>query len=136
MQASLLYNIQRGIFMRDIIKKQLQSCSYADLSHYDPTTNTFLIPKYSKPAFVLGNMYLVQLSGALVNNTASVIATNWNNGTAPSYPYLKIYVSKSLGKMIYVDSIGFDPQTRSDINVLWSGWLPTEELKIISAVMA
>ena len=122
--------------MRDIIKKQLQSCSYADLSNYDPTTNTFLIPKYAKPCFVLGNMYLVQVSGALVNNLSSVTATNWNNGTAPSYPYLKIYVSKSLGKMIYVDSIGFDPQTRSDINVLWSGWLPTEELKIISAVMA
>ena len=43
--------------------------------------------------------------------------------------------SKSLGKMIYVDSLGFDPQTKSDINTLWSGWLPTEELIMISSVV-
>jgi hypothetical protein len=64
-----------------------------------------------------------------------VVAVNYNNGTAPAYQYLKIFVSKSLGKMIYVDSLGFDPSTKQDINVLWSGWLPTEELKLISQVM-
>jgi hypothetical protein len=80
-------------------------------------------------------MYLVQVSGALVGNTHSVVATNYNNGTASMYPYLKIFVSKSLGKMIYVDSLGFDPQTKQDINVLWSGWLPTEELTMLSTIM-
>ena len=121
--------------MREIIKQQLQNCSYANLSNYDPATQTFLIPKYQKPHFVLGNMYLVQLSGALVNNISSVIAANYNNGTAPMYPFLKIFVSKSLGKMIYVDSLGFDPQTKQDINVLWSGWLPVDELTLISQVV-
>lgn len=121
--------------MREIIKQQLQNCSYANLSNYDPATQTFLIPKYQKPHFALGSMYLVQLSGALVNNVSSVIAANYNNGTAPMYPFLKIFVSKSLGKMIYVDSLGFDPQTKQDINVLWSGWLPTDELTLISQVV-
>jgi hypothetical protein len=121
--------------MRELIKQQLQNCSYANLSNYDPNTQTFLIPKYQKPHFALGNMYLVQLSGVLVNNTTSVLAANYNNGTAPMYPFLKIFVSKSLGKMIYVDSLGFDPQTRQDINVLWSGWLPVDELTLISQVV-
>jgi hypothetical protein len=121
--------------MRELIKQQLKNCSYADLSHFDPATNTFLIPRYQKPHFALGNMYLVQVSGALVNNTSSVIAANYNNGTAPSFNYLKIFVSKSLGKMIYVDSIGFDPSTKQDINIMWSGWLPTEELTLISQVV-
>jgi hypothetical protein len=121
--------------MRELIKQQLKNCSYADLSHFDPVTNTFLIPRYQKPHFALGNMYLVQVSGALVNNTSSVIAANYNNGTAPSFNYLKIFVSKSLGKMIYVDSIGFDPGTKQDINIMWSGWLPTEELTLISQVV-
>ena len=121
--------------MRDLIRKQLQNCSYANLSNFDAATQTFIIPKYQKPHFVLGNMYLVQLSSILVNNTTSVTAVNYNNGTAPSFQFLKVFVSKSLGKMIYVDSLGFDPATKQDINVLWSGWLPTEELTMLSTII-
>lgn len=121
--------------MRELIRQQLLNCSYANLNNFDPETCTFRIPKYCKPHYNLGSMYLVQVSGAIVGNTNSVIATNYNNGTAPAYPYLKIFVSKSLGKMIYVDSIGFDPQTKQDINAMWSGWLPTEELTMLSTIM-
>ena len=121
--------------MRELIKQQLQNCSYANLNNFDFETCTFRIPKYCKPQFILGNMYLVQVSNAIVNNTSSVIASNYNNGTAPTFAYLKIFVSKSLGRLIYVDSLGFDPQTKQDINVMWSGWLPTEELNIISQVI-
>ena len=121
--------------MRDIIKQQLKNCSYANLSNFNPETCTFSIPKYVKPHFVLGQMYLVQLSNLLVNNTESVISANYNNGTAPKYPYLKIFVSKTLGKMIYVDSIAFDPQTKQDINVMWSGWLPVDELTMLSSII-
>ena len=114
--------------MREIIKNQLLKCTYANLNNFNPETNTFYIPKYSKPQYTIDKMYLIQLPLELVNNKASVLATNWNNGTAPSFQYLKAYVSKTLGKMIYVDSIGYDVNTRQDINTLWSGWLPTEEI--------
>lgn len=121
--------------MRDLIKQQLERCSFADLSHFDSATNTFKIPKYLKPHYELGKMYLVQVSGAVVNNTTSVVAVNYNSGTAPLYQFLKIFVSKALGKLIYVDSLGFDPTTKQDINVLWSGWLPVEELTMISTIL-
>lgn len=121
--------------MRDLIKQQLQNCSYANLTNFNPDTCTFYIPRYVKPHYALGNMYLVQVPGYLVGNSNSVIATNYNNGTAPLCPYLKIFVSKSLGKMIYVDSLGFDPQTKQDINAMWSGWLPTEELTMLSTII-
>lgn len=120
--------------MREIIKNQLLKCTYASLNNYDPATNTFYIPKYSKPQYVIGKMYLVQLPLGLVNNTSSVVAANWNNGTAPQFQYLKVYVSKLLGKMVYVDSIGYDVNTRQDINSLWSGWLNIDELTQISAL--
>ena len=120
--------------MRDIIKKQLEKCQFADLNNFDPNTNTFYIPKYSKPQYVVGKMYLIQLSKNLISNNNSVTATNWNNGTAPSFPYLKVYVSKQLGKMIYVDSIGYDMTAKQDINTLWSGWLPTEEIGQLAAL--
>ena len=114
--------------MREIIRNQLLKCTYANLNNFNPETNTFYIPKYSKPQYVVGKMYLVQLPLELINNGSSVVAANWNNGTAPRFQYLKVYVSKLLGKMVYVDSIGYDPNTRQDINSLWSGWLPTEEI--------
>ena len=121
--------------MRELIEQQLKNCSYANLNNFDPDTCTFKIPKYVKPHFALGQMYLVQVSGAVVNNTDSVIAANYNNGTAPKFPYLKIFVSKTLGKMIYVDSLAFDPQTKQDINIMWSGWLPVDELTMLSTIM-
>lgn len=121
--------------MRELIKKQLELCSFANLSTYDPETSTFKIPRYVKPHFELGNMYLVQVSGAIVGNTDSVVAANYNNGSAPQFQFLKIFVSKSLGKMIYVDSIGFDPETRQDSTVMWSGWLPVDELTLISNIV-
>lgn len=120
--------------MREIIKNQLLKCTYANLNNYDPATNTFYIPKYSKPQYSVGKMYLIQLPINLVNNSQSVIATNWNNGSAPSYQYLKVYISKLLGKMAYVDSIGYDINTKQDINVLWSGWLPTEEITQVATL--
>lgn len=111
-----------------LAKQHLKSCTYADLSNYDEVTNTFIIPKYNKPKYDVGKMYLVQLAPNLVNNTDSVIATNWNNGTAPKSSFLKIYVSGIFGKMIKVDSIAVDAETKRDLGLIWSGYLPTSEL--------
>jgi len=118
--------------MRELIKKQLAQVSFADLSHYDETTGVFNIPKYSKPKFDIGKMYIIQVQNDLVNNNSSVIAANWNNGTSPKSNILKIYVSKMIGKMLYVDSLVFNMETKSDTNILWSGWLPVEQITQIA----
>lgn len=115
-----------------IVETQLKKCSYADLSHFDKATGVFNIPKYSKPKFDIGKMYIIQVANELVNNNSSVIATNWNNGISPKSQFLKIYVSKMVGKMIYVDSLVFNIDTKSDTNITWSGWLPTEQITQIA----
>ena len=115
-----------------IVETQLKKCSYADLSHFDNTTGVFNIPKYSKPKFDIGKMYIIQVANELVDNNGSVIATNWNSGTSPKSQFLKIYVSKMVGKMIYVDSLVFNIETKSDTNIIWSGWLPTEQITQIA----
>ena len=118
--------------IRPIIKEQLDKCQFANLNNYDQATNTFLIPKYSKPTYDLNKCYLVRLPLNIVNTGDSVLATNWNNGSFPRVQYLKIYISKTLGSMIYVDSIGFDFNTKQDLNLMWSGWLNTAELTQIT----
>ena len=115
-----------------IVEIYFKKCSYADLSHFDSTTGVFNIPKYSKPKFDIGKMYIIQVANELVDNNSSVIATNWNSGTSPKSQFLKIYVSKMVGKMIYVDSLVFNIETKSDTNITWSGWLPTEQITQIA----
>ena len=120
--------------IRPIIKEQLEKCQFADLNNFDPTTNTFYIKKYYKPTYELNHCYLVKLPLNIVNITDSVLAVNWNNGSCPKAQYLKIYISKALGTMIYVDSIGFDFDTKQDLSLMWSGWLDSSQLTQISAL--
>jgi hypothetical protein len=118
--------------IRPLTKEQLEKCQFADLNNYDARTNTFLIRKYSKPTYEINSCYLVRLPGSIIGRNDSVLAVNWNNGSAPNTQYLKIYISKIMGTMIYVDSIGFDFETKQDLNVMWSGWLNTSELTQIA----
>ena len=39
-----------------------------------------------------------------------------------------------VGKMIYVDSLGFDLEGNKDIANMWSGYLPTEEITQVAAL--
>ena len=120
--------------IRALLKEQLEKCQFANLNNYDQTTNTFLIKKYSQPTYDLNKCYLVRLPVSIVNTSDSVLAVNWNNGSYPSAQYLKIYISKTLGNMIYVDSVGFDFDTKQDLNIMWSGWLNTSELTQIASL--
>lgn len=120
--------------IRPIVKEQLDKCQFADLNNYDPSTNTFYIRKYCKPTYEINHCYLVRLPLNIVEAPDSVLAVNWNNGNYPKAQYLKIYISKAMGTMIYVDSVGFDFDTKQDLNLMWSGWLDTQTLTQIAAL--
>lgn len=114
--------------MSTVVSTQLEKVVFADLSHFDESTQTFIIPRYSKPTYKLGACYLVKVAPDIVNNPNSVIATNWNRGTTPTTPIIKAYVSKVAGKMLYVDTIGFDLATNTELLNTWSGWLSIDDL--------
>ena len=120
--------------IRPLIKEQLEKCQFADLNNCNASTNTFLIKKYCKPTYELNRCYLVKLPNTIINSNDSVLAVNWNNGSSPSTQYLKIYISKILGTMIYVDSIGFNFETKQDLNLMWSGWLNINDLMQITVL--
>lgn len=120
--------------MRKILKEQLAQVQVADLSNFNQSTNTCFIPKYIKPSYDPGNCYVITLSNQIVNQPTSVWATNWNRGTYPRNNCLKIYVSKILGKMIYVDAVAFDLENNRELPDMWSGWLPESEIKQIKII--
>lgn len=115
--------------MKEYIKSQLEKCRYATFSNYDEATRTYIIPKYSKPTYQIGKSYLVRIPASVLNNKTSVYATNWNNGNCPTHEHMKVYVSKALGRMVYVDGLAYDFAEKKDLSDMWSGWLPADELE-------
>jgi hypothetical protein len=58
--------------MNQIVKKQLEKVTYADLSNFNPETNTYYIKKYTRAKYNIGKCYLVKVSLEVVNNLNSV----------------------------------------------------------------
>lgn len=115
--------------MNDIIKKQLEAVEKADLSNYDASTNTYHIPKRKDIKVEEDSCYLIYLKDTFFAN--EVLKVNWNNGSVPSYRYLKIDVAKVMAKMIKVVSVAYDEKTNQDISYFWSGWLNLDDVTVI-----
>jgi len=121
--------------MNKIIKEQLNKIQVADMSNYNKDTYSFIIPKYNADRFEEDKCYLIELDNILIiDNKESILQSNWNNNTYPKHKYLKIDVNKVMGKMIKVNSIGYDCINKKDLNEIWSGWLPIDLIKIIEVV--
>ena len=122
--------------MWSVVQQQLNSCNFVDLQKatFDEETNTYLIKKYAKPSYLLNKCYIVRVAREYVNNASTLLAINWNSGSSPKSDYLKIFVSKTAGKMIYVDSVCVDPASYNNLASVWSGWLPIDALTQIMEV--
>ena len=59
---------------------------------------------------------------------------NWNGGSFPKTRYLKIDINKKMNNMIKVVSVGYDLETRQDLDKYWSGWLCVDNLVIIEKI--
>ena len=62
--------------IRPYIQRQLNKCSFVKLDNFDEETNTYHIAKYTKPKYEVGKGYLIQIPKYLINNAASILATN------------------------------------------------------------
>lgn len=112
-----------------VLEKQLRACEFADLTNYDPETKSYYIKKYSKPLYDLQACYLVKINADTLLNRTSVVAVNWNKGQVPICEYMTIFVLQIIGKMINVDGIGYDINTKENLPMLrWSGWLHIDEI--------
>ena len=121
--------------MNKVIKEQLKKVQVADLSGMMNNPHCFVVPKYNADRFVENKCYLIELNDSLIyDNKDSLLQCNWNRGTYPRYKYLKVDVSRVMGKMIQVNSIAYDMNTGRDINDMWSGWLPIDLIKIIDII--
>jgi len=121
--------------MNKIIKEQIEKCKVADLSQFDSSTNTYHIKKFNQIRVEVDDCYLIKLDTTLLNkDTSSVLATNWNKGTYPPCIYFKAVVSKVLGKMIYINGLGYNNETKEDLDIMWNGWLPLQDIELLERI--
>lgn len=121
--------------MNKIIEEQLKKCSVADLSDYDISTHTYHIHKINNIKLEVNSYYIIRLKDYILDrNASSILSNNWNKGSVPMNKCMKVDVSKIMGKMIYINGIGYDYDSKEDINSVWSGWLPIQDIEILERI--
>ena len=120
--------------MRELIKEQLRSCTFANVSHVKKTDGGYVvsIPRYSKPKYDIGKMYLIAFADEIIGNTTSDLAKTLNRNTAPSTKYTKAYVARQSGKHLYLDTMGYDMNLYKDLSIYWSGWVSVDDITLIT----
>lgn len=112
-------------------EEQIKQCKVAKVASYDAEEHIYHISKYSKPTYDAQKYYIVKVASNFVNNPNTVLAINWNRGTAPQTEYLYIYVEAVSGGYMKVEARGYDIQTDNYLDNYWSGWLEINETEQI-----
>lgn len=118
------------------VKEELKKCKYAKVSELlnneDNNITQIKIEKLKEICLEENKYYLIQLSDYVTNpSTNSTLSSNWNNNTYPKYSYWKVEISKIMANMVKINGVAFDYQKGTDINELWSGWVPIDSIFII-----
>lgn len=121
--------------MNPLIKDQLTKIQRVNVPSYDDNTTQITIARNDvKPVTGLqeDHCYLISVEDYILNPPEGfTLHTNWNNNIAPKHKVMKIDVTKIMGKMVKVNSIGYDMKNQVDTTDLWSGWLPQKSITII-----
>ena len=123
--------------MNPLIKKQLEAVRKIKLPEYNEDTLTLFIPRQTniEPDLVIGKCYLIEVEDYIIKPfDGFTLHDNWNNGKCPKHKYLKVEVDKIMGKMVKVNSIGFDHISNTDTTDMWEGWIPSKSFKIIREI--
>lgn len=117
--------------MNKLIKQQLEKVQLADLSNFDPDTNTYHIPQHRAIILKEDDYYDIKLKSSILTDTA--LRDNWNRGsTFPSFRY-KAEVEKVIGRMVKINGVVVDAEG-NDTNSFWSGWISTDYIESASKI--
>lgn len=121
--------------MNPLIKTQLDKIRTVKVPPYEDNTTHITIPMRTPNDPIIleeDKCYIVQVEDYILNPPDGfTLHTNWNQNKIPKCKYMKIDVSKIMGKMIKVNSIGYDMGTKSSINEVWEGWLPEKSIIVL-----
>lgn len=121
--------------MNKLIEKQLNKLQLATHSGYDEIKHQFVFKKITSVKLEVGKCYLIKLNKTLTKESINdSLVYNLNRGTYPKYEDMKVDVLKINKGLVQVNGIYFDAVSGEDIKEFWSGWLPVNQLEIISEI--
>jgi hypothetical protein len=124
--------------MNPLIKTQLEKIKTVKLPSFDENTTEMIITADSKIEELFleeDKCYLISVEDyILYPPDGFTLHTNWNNGKVPTHKFMKIDVSKIMGKMVKVNAIGYDMKSHTDTMDLWDGWLPMKSITILEVL--
>ena len=113
----------------DLIKQQLSSVQFADLSNYDRQNNIYHIPHTNQIKLKINHSYLIKIKESIINN--DIHKVNYNEGKVPDIGRYVIDVISILNKIIKVNAVKYDEEKEKETNVWWSGYISLNDIEII-----
>lgn len=102
---------------------------------YDGSTTHFYFPKKEGFNLEINKQYVVKLSDYMLNPPPnSNLVINWNKGMIPSSQFYKIVINNIISDMIYVTGISYDYDNKRDLDQLFVGWIPTNEMEVMEKI--
>ena len=118
--------------MNQLIYNQLMEISKDLNLQFNNETTQIYIPKKCLNELELGKAYVLELADYILHPSDGFnLHINWNNGCVPTDRYLYALVKKELGKMIFIESYGYNIESSCIKMSRWNGWLPKKSIKII-----
>lgn len=113
-----------------LIQEQLEKCCVTDISHLDYNTYTLIIPQIKKIKLEVNGNYIVKIDKSAM--APSMFNSNWNRGLPPTSEYMQIDVSQIVSQAIKFNGIEYNPETNSVGTKVWSGWVMTQCMEVLS----
>lgn len=121
--------------MNPLIREQLLKVRRVDLSDAPDTVTRIEIDKIDLKSLKIcekDTCYIIQVEDYILKPPEGfTLHSNWNNNVIPKSKYMKVEVLQIMGKMIKVNSLGYNPKTNETTGDAWVGWLPEKSIKII-----
>lgn len=122
--------------MNPLIKTQLNKLKSTVGVDFDESTTQITIPRNSytpnPTELAVDQCYLISVEDYILKPPEGfTLHTNWNNNKIPKDKVMKVDVLTKMGKMIKVNSIGYDMKNQRDTSNMWEGWLPEKSITII-----
>lgn len=123
--------------MNKYAKESLKKVKKAKLPQYNDSTTHMIIPKLNNnltnsTLVTIGKCYILKLEKYIINPPPNFnLHDNWNKGIPPKHEYVKAEIQQIMGKMIKINSVGYDYTNNKDTNDVWCGWVPNKSIRIV-----
>ena len=122
--------------MNKYIKKELEKVTNINLPPYDDNTTKLIIRRKKNINPIEKHYYIIRLSKTLLNPENDInLVSNWNHGMVPKSTCMKCEILKLSGKMIKINSSGYDIEKDVDLSdIYYNLWLPLEKIEFLEEI--